>query len=676
MGLGWWWENGLLGEDGSRLPRPDLGIHDNSPEGSIKPECLIDNFAYRPGDQELLPQAANPPGGGGTHTVECRAHRRLGRAIAASGALGVAALLVASGPMAPDLRAADGGVTTRITGGAGRPEPNANSIAPFVSADGRFVVFQTRATNLVAGGNPEGPIRADLVTGRVEAVESPFCRPVTEAFCTVFGVTAHGRYVAMITEEDGGRSNRAVLHDMDTGLSHEVSVDAQNRGVAVNLGNMSVSADGRFVSFQSTFDHEGIQTHNGDAHQVFVRDMVEGVTRQVSVDAAGRHPWGGSALGGRLSGDGRTIAFISQARGITADTPDDASFYGYVRDLGTGQTTMVTRTPDGQPASGSAGGLSYDGRYVTVRVDENDPPGSWGSMVLDRRTGTKRRASVDSAGNDTGDASSGRLTEDGQSVLFRSRSELLVPGQDRYQDHFIHRFATGETVLVEEAADGGPPNRYHDGATFDADGRVAVFASAADNIVADDDNGVSDIFVRRYPADSPATRAPREADLPRHEPQPGPKPPPTTGPTTGPTAPSQPTTGHPSEPGPGGDQAAEAGANRGERDPGDSLGGTAEAGSAARGDDLGSPAPGDVVEELRTTIADAIARGDDDEARRALRSLIELDPEADVSELAAPLGEADSPSRLPWSAGAAFAALAVGVASARLRRSAAAARDT
>jgi len=426
----------------------------------------------------------------------------------------VAALLVCA--IATGVAAAPNpavGTTTRITDGTDGQSNNRSEEA-WISANGRHVLFLSEATNLLPGGNPPGVFRKDLSTGSLERLDNPYCRPRAQAHCAPFGITAHGRYALLVVTEPNRAGQWVMLHDFKTGKAYDASVSRDGGRALSNISRASVSADGRYVAFSSTSDElVAPHSHGLSSYQVYVRDMVALRTEQVSLDIHGDQPWGGSSLGGRMSGDGHLVAFASRALDVTADSPNDGGYYAYIRDLTAGTTTLV-RDELGAPVDDSVS-LSYDGRFAGFSRATGDDPYSSGSFVLDRQTGTVRRASVTTAGLPArGDFGLPWLSESGDAALFLADSPDLLDDGTRDSQHFLHRFDTGQTVLVEATTDGAPMNRGPAGAVFDADAGRVAFSTAASNIVLGDDNGTHDVFLRQYVGDLTTTRASTEPDLP------------------------------------------------------------------------------------------------------------------------------------------------------------------
>jgi Tol biopolymer transport system component len=153
------------------------------------------------------------------------------------------------------------------------------------------------------------------------------------------------------------------VHDRQTGETTRVSV-ASDGTQADGLSVFStLSADGRYVAFESSSSNLVSGDTNG-TNDVFVHDRQTGETTRVSVNATGVEGNDGSG-GPVLSADGRYIAFASAASNlVNGDTNAVADIF--VRDRQTGETTRVSVNATGVEGNDGSGGpvLSADGRYV------------------------------------------------------------------------------------------------------------------------------------------------------------------------------------------------------------------------------------------------------------------------------------------------------------------------
>ncbi|MEW6268813.1 MAG: hypothetical protein AB1689_05895, partial [Thermodesulfobacteriota bacterium] len=210
------------------------------------------------------------------------------------------------------------------------------------------------------------------------------------------------------------------------------------------------------------------------------------VTRE-SVDSLGA----GAALGGSrpsLSADGRFIAFDSASDDLVPnDTNQDTDVF--VRDRETGVVQRVSLAWNGMEARDDSvcPDISADGRYVAFRsLAWNLYPGgaNLGSprsdvYVHDRQQGTTTRVSVPEAGGDpNGDSGCPAISGDGQRVVFDSVASNLVAGDDNGSaDVFLVDLATSTLELVSAAATGGVANAGGSDPDISRDGRIVAFST-------------------------------------------------------------------------------------------------------------------------------------------------------------------------------------------------------
>jgi Tol biopolymer transport system component len=265
----------------------------------------------------------------------------------------------------------------------------------------------------------------------------------------------------------------------------------------------SISADGRYVAFHSGANLVADDT-NG-RHDIFVRDTVNGTTRRVSVDSGGVQAVGGSSLEPSISGDGRYVAFYSTAGNLVEDDTN-GDYDIFVHDMILGTTTRAT--VDNSHSSYEPS-ISDDGRHVAFRslapLVADDTNWKYDIFVHDMVAGTTIRASVDSegveavGGLDLGGTAGVEpsLSGDGRYVAFASSATNLVADDTNGDyDIFVHDTVDRTTTRVSVASNGdqgvGSPSL---GASISSDGRYVAFYSDASNLVVDDTNGLSDIFV-------------------------------------------------------------------------------------------------------------------------------------------------------------------------------------
>lgn len=395
-----------------------------------------------------------------------------------------------------------------------------SGFARWMSADGRYVVFYSLATNLVPGDtNAEYDVfMHDRETGQTTrvSVDSGGIQGNSASYGPA--LSADGRYVAFgslasnLVPDDTNAEGDVFVHDLQTGQTTRVSVDsAGQQGNDISRWP-SISADGRYAAFESWASNLVPGDTNG-AHDVFVHDRETGETVRVSVDSAGQQGNGGSTRGS-ISGDGRYVAFWGGATNLVpndTNSADDVFVHDRdpdgngVFDEGNGITSLVSVSSSGTQGNSTSqlAAISGDGRFVTFSSSSNnlvldDTNGTSDVFARDLQTGQTILVSVDSTGTlGNGWTNYSSISEDGRYVGFRSYASNLVPGDTNgVPDVFVHDQETGETTRVSVDSGGNQGNDDSGLCSLSSDGRCVAFTSDASNLVPGDANGTGDIFVR------------------------------------------------------------------------------------------------------------------------------------------------------------------------------------
>ncbi len=298
-------------------------------------------------------------------------------------------------------QAATGGPTQVVSLGLGGAPANQPCGELAVSMDGRFIVFESTATNLVGELKANPPGAEDIF-----------------------------------------------LRDTLSGATFLVSVSAAGGSTSNNVSQSpAISRDGRFVAFESTSTDLVAGGTNGKTH-IFVRDLQAGVTVLISAPngVQGTHHSSGPAL----SADGRYVVYDSLATNLVpGDTNNATDVFvcdrdpdgDQIFDEGNSVTTRASVGPGGLQGNGPSdnGVISGDGRRVAFRSFANNlVPGDVNVkrdvFTHDRWTGATSLASVDSSGvqgnGDSGLTSKHALdiSADGKVCVFLSDATNLVPG--------------------------------------------------------------------------------------------------------------------------------------------------------------------------------------------------------------------------------------------------------
>ncbi|WFE28438.1 hypothetical protein O7623_04280 [Solwaraspora sp. WMMD791] len=274
------------------------------------------------------------------------------------------------------------------------------STAVGVSADGRYVVFQSTATNLVSGGTAAGARhlyvrdRAEATTRMITAIPADSLAPGWTPVASPDGLfvgydlrTGDGRWVTY-------------LHDVVTGGTTTVGTSTIGDAADATTFAQAISRGGQFVLFQSTAANL-VRADTNDAADLFVHNPAAGRTVRVSLADGGDEADRGAGAG-HLSATGRYVAFESTSTNLTgAPATDDVTGQVYLRDREAGRTWLVSAGADGTPANGTSRTalLSGNGRFVLFGSDATDlVPGDTNAardvFRYDHSTGTTSRVSV------------------------------------------------------------------------------------------------------------------------------------------------------------------------------------------------------------------------------------------------------------------------------------------
>jgi len=402
------------------------------------------------------------------------------------------------------------GITTRVSVASDGTQANAHTDSFEISGDGRYVAFATTANNLVSGdtNNTMDVFVHDRQTGQTTRVSVSSGGTQATQHCEAPDISADGRYVAFqsaafqLVPSDTNGYKDIFVHDRQTGNTTRVSVSSLGTQANGGSGYPALSADGRFVAF-SSWAANLVPFDLNARTDIFVHDRQTGETTLVSVASDGTQGNGDSIVP-MISGDGRYVTFYSTATNlVTGDTNSAGDIF--LHDRQTGQTTRVSIASNG--AQGNFGAdarhaISADGRYIAFEsfssnLVSDDTNNAQDIFVHDRVTGQTTRVSVASDGTQQNrDAYACAISGDGRYVAFDSYAFNLVSGDTNdVPDIFVHDRQTGQTTRVSVASDGTPGNLDSAGASISDDGRYVAFSSWANNLVSGDTNNFYDIFV-------------------------------------------------------------------------------------------------------------------------------------------------------------------------------------
>jgi len=394
---------------------------------------------------------------------------------------------------------------------------------PLISGDGSAIVY--------FDANPYQEIVQSHVFDRLAgttAVVAQFAGATFEppsALSDPLSISADGRYVVYTRFVNAGgptpfSSTQAFILDRVSGVTTLMS---HTDGLPGQRGNDSafvpiLSADGNWVAFLSlASDLVAGKKDSNREPDVFLYERATAVNRIVSLHARGLASL--TALGRSqtpsVSGDGRFVAFVSDAAGLFPGHVDSNRAPDvFVYDRISKKTVLASRSSASPNASGNAGSeaatISRDGNYVLFGSQatdlvpgQQDSAGTFDTFLFDRRTGLTTlvsRSRVSPVQTANGASSAGGLSADGSVVAFSSLATDLVPQAKTHPFYDVFTFdrQKGAVTLVSRSATASQTG--NSGSFFSSmspDGNFIAFGSSATDLVAGvaDTNGEGDAFL-------------------------------------------------------------------------------------------------------------------------------------------------------------------------------------
>jgi hypothetical protein len=418
------------------------------------------------------------------------------------------------------------GQTTRVSVNAAGDAANASALFGALSGNGRYVVFQSSATNLVPGVSGTQVYRYDRDNHEVVLVSfattgdrggNDVSRNPTISF--------EGDYVAFTSFATdlvpGGTSRRANVfrRNMQTGRTELVSANpsGEEGDLGSALGDVAgahqISDNGQYVAFTS-FATNLVPSGNG-MQQVYRKDMSAGTggpVVRVSVNDAGdagdRSSWTPS-----MSRDGSVVAFRSESTNLSTLSTLGFSQV-YVRDFASGTTSLESVATSGLPQSGRhsmAPALSDDGLYVAFEsqavLDTRDRDNGTLDVYLRHLVAPGSTVLASLSDNTLSGAHSiqATISADGRWVGFASLEDLPALG-DLYRqfDVYLYDRTSQALTLVALNDDGVQADRASFAPSLSADGGLVLFGSTATNLVAGW-NAFAQLYVRNLASSVPPT---------------------------------------------------------------------------------------------------------------------------------------------------------------------------
>lgn len=375
-----------------------------------------------------------------------------------------------------------------------------NAENPSLSADGRYVAFETYASLIAGDGDNSTDIYVyDRQTCSIELISVSSTGEKADNTANTPSISDDARYVAfasyatnLVTGDTNLRAD-IFVRDRQTGATIRASVSSA--GVQGNESSFSpsISADGRLVTFQSDSTNL-IATDTNGVGDVFVHNLNNGNTTRVSIATGGTQATGGNSYAPTISSTGRYVVFASQATNLVGgDTNGQGDVF--VRDRQSNTTIRVSVATGGTQATGGTSrdpAISTDGRYVVFESDATDlvtgdTNGFYDVFLHDTTTTTTTRLSVGTGGTQS-DEDSGDpvISGDSRYVVYESDATNLVAGDTNTDtDIFLFDQTLGTTIRLSVSDNGVEGDGDSEDAALSRDGRYAGFDSTSTNLVED-----------------------------------------------------------------------------------------------------------------------------------------------------------------------------------------------
>jgi len=406
------------------------------------------------------------------------------------------------------------GTTSRVSVASDGTQSNNNSGSSFflgidISADGRYVVFQSLASNLVeddTNGKQDCFVH-DRTTNETKRISVSTNGSEANDGCYYPSISDDGRYIVfasnatnLIPDDTEGWWD-VFMHDRVEETTVRISETTEGTGGNGDSDTASISGNGNFVVFTTLAFN--LDTTDSNIHRDIVVSNLQTGSIQIVSKASDGTQANDHSYRPSISQDGSYISFNSAANNLVPDHTNNFSDV-FIHNLQSGATTQVSRSTEGMIGNGPSdyGTISRNGRYAVfnsyaTNLVSGDTNNKDDTFMHDLITGVTVRVSVASDGTQGNNRSYfGIASEEREVVFFSSRASNLVVGDNIGDDIFMYDINSHRTSLMSVSTEGIPGNGNSNGIELSGDGYLMVFTSYANNLVEGDTNGLADVFVR------------------------------------------------------------------------------------------------------------------------------------------------------------------------------------
>ena len=401
------------------------------------------------------------------------------------------------------------GVNALVSVDSSSNQANDDSAEASVSGNGRYVAFTSLASNLVASdtNNTQDVFVRDTQNGTTSRISVSTSGTQSNNTSSKPAISYDGRYVVFQSAASnlvsGDTNGTYDVFERDIVNNTTTLVSASSSGTIGNNSSQqaALSADGRFVVFMS-----GASNLTSDswqyAQEIFLKDMSNGAIKAVSIDSGGTLGNGNSSVPS-ISCDGGVIAFSSYATNFISGDPyltnptnanNYADLYISVQGIGGARITSPSLAGAGNGASEYVN-VSCDGNKILSRGPGNLVGSSYyGLLLFDRLAGTYSKVSLpDNDADGSYNISGGSLSGDGRYVAFYDNDTAFGGSANRY-NIYVRDVMNQTTQMVSVSSGLSEGNNSSDLPMISADGSHVSYLSYATNLVSSDTNAKRDVF--------------------------------------------------------------------------------------------------------------------------------------------------------------------------------------
>ena len=390
---------------------------------------------------------------------------------------------------------------------------NDSSGSPSVSRNGRLVAYSSRASDLVSVRDDNGASDVFLFDRRTKEtirVSNALDGGPTDDDSYGAEISADGRYVAFIS-----RASDIVSIDTDGELQvylydrveeTTILVTQNGAGEAANddTTQVAIDGDGSLIAYVSDASNLAADDTNG-VSDVFLHSVGHStklITREPSGEVVDE-----SSNGVDISDDGKVVAIGSYAADLVPADWNGSSDV-FTLDRTTDEWSLISRDPQGLSGAGNSYQpvISPDGGFVAFasnadlaegEVDDNFTEDAY---LYNRGSGQLEIISLGMDGTAAETESYPEaVSQKARAVTFSTEAEDVVPGDSNGTEDVFLRRRGGGITLVTKLEDGSPGENGGENSAMDRRANVVVFSSSSSDFVPDDDNGQQDVFVYRRP---------------------------------------------------------------------------------------------------------------------------------------------------------------------------------